>query len=384
MDGLKSMTGEQINMDKNVSVICVYNDKKMLENNLAFSLKEQKGVDYEFVLVDNTDGRFENMSKAYNFGFNLSKGNILIFSHQDVLFGDDYFLHNICSWFKHNDLENFGLAGLIGVDKDGKAIGLVKSNDTINGIPVDCPTEVMSVDDFLIITTRECFLKVGKFDENLPGWHGYSIDLSLMLRNNDLRTFVIPFFAIHNSYNRAIEASDLQKSLKYIISKNKNSLLFHPAYNIKERGRIVMPGKIYESKISSILRFIFGGTETHALILIKAKDKSNLNYPEVLTGDFSKYFGNKLKLYQTYLIIDETGENHIPEISRDSKYSVVILYDLHNEKTTIKRGPSLILLAVNSGALDLFLLLLRKISGTNYSMLSSIVLISQMVSSKFR
>ena len=378
------MTGEQINMNVTVSVICVYNDKKLLENNLAFSLEEQKGVEYEFVPVDNMTGRFENMSKAYNFGFNLSKGNILIFSHQDVVFGDDYFLHNICSWFKYSGLENFGLAGLIGVDKDGKVRGLAKVNDTINGIPVDRPTEVVSVDDFLIITTRECFLKAGKFDENLPGWHGYSMDLSILLRSIGLLTFVIPFFAIHNSNNRAIEVSDLQKSLKYIVSKNKNSPLFHPAYNIKEKGRIVMPGKIYKSKISSILKSIFGGTKTHALILIKANDKSNLHYPEVLTGDFSKYFGNKLELHQTYLIIDETSENHIPEISSDPKYSVVILYNLHDEKTIIKKGSSLIRLAVNLGVLDLFLLLLRKISGTNYSRLSSIVLISQMFSSKFR
>lgn len=371
-------------MNNIVSVICVYNDKEILENNLALSLKEQKEVDYELVLVNNTNGRFDNMSKAYNFGFSLSKGSILVFSHQDVVLGDDYFLHNICNWFKYNDLKNFGLAGLIGVEEDGNVRGLVKVNDTINGIPVDHPTEVLSVDDFLLITIRKSFIKAGKFDENLPGWHGYSMDLSLMLRKVGLHTFVIPFFAVHNSYNKAIEKSNLEKSLKYVIGKNKGSILYHPAYKVEENEKIIMPGKIYESRIFSILKSIFYGTETKALIIISVENRNCLHYPEFVNSDFSKYFEYKIRLQQTYLIIDKTNSNYVHTISNDSNYSVVIVYSLYDEKITIERGPLLVSLLVRLKAVDLFFHLMRKIAGFNYSRVSYLVLISQILSKKFR
>jgi len=66
-----------------ISVVCVYNNKTILEDCLLKSLHVQT-TEYESILVDNTEGRFKSASKALNFGAGNAKGKYVMFVHQDV------------------------------------------------------------------------------------------------------------------------------------------------------------------------------------------------------------------------------------------------------------------------------------------------------------
>jgi hypothetical protein len=59
-----------------ISVICVYNDEKVLRANLLSSLRRQDAK-YELILVDNTKGTFKSLPKALNYGGNKAKGEVL-------------------------------------------------------------------------------------------------------------------------------------------------------------------------------------------------------------------------------------------------------------------------------------------------------------------
>lgn len=66
-----------------LSIICVYNDEKQY-----FDMVDSINTDdYELVPVNNTAGRFSSASEALNFGAEKANGDVLIFCHQDILFG---------------------------------------------------------------------------------------------------------------------------------------------------------------------------------------------------------------------------------------------------------------------------------------------------------
>ena len=66
-----------------ISIICVFNDKKVLNECLLESLKNQT-ANYELILIDNTNRKFKSASEALNYGAKKAKGNYLMFVHQDM------------------------------------------------------------------------------------------------------------------------------------------------------------------------------------------------------------------------------------------------------------------------------------------------------------
>ena len=50
-----------------LSIICVYNNRDILEKYLLNSLKVQS-IEYELILIDNTSGKFNSAAKALNYG----------------------------------------------------------------------------------------------------------------------------------------------------------------------------------------------------------------------------------------------------------------------------------------------------------------------------
>ena len=81
-----------------ISIICVYNNKEILEKYLLESLKTQN-EEYELILIDNRENKFNSAASALNYGGKKSKGEILIFVHQDVEFYENN-LKDIKYYFK--------------------------------------------------------------------------------------------------------------------------------------------------------------------------------------------------------------------------------------------------------------------------------------------
>ena len=72
-----------------ISIVCVYNNKEILNKYLIKSLESQT-EDYELILLDNTQNKFNSAAKALNNGGRKAKGDYIMFVHQDV----------VCIYFK--------------------------------------------------------------------------------------------------------------------------------------------------------------------------------------------------------------------------------------------------------------------------------------------
>ena len=75
--------------ERMISVICVYNNKEILNDFLIKSIKQQSFIDYELILLDNCGSHYKSAVEALNKGAMQAKGDILLFIHQDVFIIDE-------------------------------------------------------------------------------------------------------------------------------------------------------------------------------------------------------------------------------------------------------------------------------------------------------
>jgi len=189
-----------------ISIVCVYNDRKVLDKYLLKSLKNQTAK-YELILVENINKNFKSASEALNYGANKANGNYLMFVHQDIDLNSNRWLEDVEEVLK--SLNNLGIAGIAGKSKNG-----VVSNAK-HGIPpipagkiqINNPTKVETVDECLSIIPGSVF-KNFKYDEEIcTDWHLYSVEYCLRVMKNNLDVFVIPNYIYHASAGYSISDS---------------------------------------------------------------------------------------------------------------------------------------------------------------------------------
>lgn len=180
------------------SVICCYNNPKLLRTNLKKSLEGQN-TRVEFIPVANTDNRFDSIPKALNYGACRASGDHLMFVHQDVfLCGGD--------WVQRaqrlvESIENYGAAGVSGVTSQGVFKGRIYDRGLIWGRSISSPEEVQTLDEQLFITSRHLFRTL-ELDEGFR-YHSYLADYCLRVLKRGLKVYVLPLTVEHNSVTKA-------------------------------------------------------------------------------------------------------------------------------------------------------------------------------------
>ena len=91
-----------------ISVIVCHKDKKHLEE-FKISLKETIGTEYELIVINNIKSDYY-LTGAYNEGVRRSKGNFLVFVHEDVRFETNNWGKILIKIFEKNNK-----TGIIGV-----------------------------------------------------------------------------------------------------------------------------------------------------------------------------------------------------------------------------------------------------------------------------
>ncbi len=185
------------------SIVCVYNNRLILNEWLLASIDAQT-IDFELVLIDNTNNQYKSAAEALNRGAQEATGDYILFSHQDVrLIGTDW-LQKAESLLE--SLDNLGIAGVAGVSsaKQGEESFrnqiLENENPTIPwGNQISTVEKVQTVDECLFIIPRHIYKKL-KFDEKICiNWHFYSVDYCLMCLIEQLEVYVIPLRIHHRS-----------------------------------------------------------------------------------------------------------------------------------------------------------------------------------------
>lgn len=204
-----------------ISVICCFSDKNKLETMLVKSLQNQQ-ADFEQILIDNTDRKFSSAAAALNHGFELSKGEYVVFIHQDVQFDDINFLDNIKCQI--NDLGENVIVGAAGIKGENQIYtNLVQGpNRSLAGqFTMESPEKVQTLDEVMIATTRDIFQKI-KFDAiTCDNWHLYGADLCLTASEMNIDSYAIPTALYHLSLGNV--DSGYMKTLEKVVKKHKKN-----------------------------------------------------------------------------------------------------------------------------------------------------------------
>ncbi|ONN27378.1 hypothetical protein XJ44_04105 [Thermosipho affectus] len=200
-------------MIKLISIICVYNDEKILNEFLLSSLKMQKGIDYELILLNNKNNRYESAAVALNEGASKAKGEVLVFVHQDIRFLSSSTLNDIKNYVEKMGKGIYGVAGV----KDKGTITNIKHGDDLKPAgrySIDFPVRVKTLDECVIIVDRETFNKL-KFNIDLiGGYHLYAVEMCLRASKQNIPIWVLPIESIHHK-----SQGKLDKSYFYTLSK---------------------------------------------------------------------------------------------------------------------------------------------------------------------
>lgn len=188
-----------------ISVICVYNNQKILNDYLLKSLKTQI-IDYELILIDNSKGAFKSAAESLNYGGKKAKGEYIMFVHQDICLCSDTWLNDAEKLLE--SMDNEFIAGIVGMDDKGTNNGERGKNTLIHGDPPEKwgwgnpilkPEIVQTLDECLIIIPKSVFKKF-KFDEvTCQNWDLYVVEYCLNIKLKGVKSYVLPLSIYHRS-----------------------------------------------------------------------------------------------------------------------------------------------------------------------------------------
>jgi len=242
-----------------ISIVCVYNNEKILKRCLLDSLKKQSAK-YELILLDNTNGKWKSAASALNNGGRIAKGDYIMFVHQDIDLPSPDWLEKVEEII--SKISDLGIAGVAGMSEKGKnneerGRGYISDSGEIwkCANPVKEPEEVQTLDECLFIIPKSVFSKI-QFDEKIfDGWHYYAADYCLSVRERlGLKAYVIPAFVFHRSPRKNVK--DILKYQIRLYRKHKKYFpkIFTTTGEISSRK--ILLRRIF-SKIRPIYRKIF-------------------------------------------------------------------------------------------------------------------------------
>lgn len=211
-------------------IICSRYPDKLdgLKKNVAKTI----GTEYEFVIIDNSDNRY-NIFSAYNEGVGRSKGDILCFMHEDLVFHSKKWGNRVITHLDNNEIGLIGVAGgfylpnipiitlwdsvctshmIQGITVKNKYYRL--NSLYTNNTEKKKALEVVAVDGFWFCIKKSMFENI-RFDDNtFHDFHCYDLDICMQVLNQNLKIVVVFDILIeHKSSGNANESFYDEKKL---------------------------------------------------------------------------------------------------------------------------------------------------------------------------
>jgi GT2 family glycosyltransferase len=190
-----------------ISIIVVYNNERILNEILSKGLKNQTAK-FELITLDNTRGQFKSAAEALNYGGNKAKGKYIMFVHQDVELDSDSWLENVEKLL--DDIHDLGIAGVAGMSEKGRNFaerrrGYISDCGEIWGEALEKAEVVQTLDECLLVVPKSVFEKIQFDEKTFDNWHCYGADYCLVIKQMELKTYVIPAFVYHRSLRSNIK-----------------------------------------------------------------------------------------------------------------------------------------------------------------------------------
>lgn len=179
-----------------LSVVCVFNNPDVLEDCLARSIRATGDETVEFIPVDNRGQVYTTAGAALNHGVSRARNEVVVLVHQDVYL---HSLPRLAAAAAHLRDERWGLLGASGVDHDDAYHGQLRDRLGLHGAPAPTPVEVDSLDEVLVMATRETLLANPLSEDPQLDWHAYGVELGLRLRRAGRLVGAVDTAITHNS-----------------------------------------------------------------------------------------------------------------------------------------------------------------------------------------
>jgi len=204
-----------------ISIVCVYNDERILREYLIKSLEDQT-AEFELIKIDNTRNRFKSAAEALNHCSKKAKGKYIMFVHQDVDLYSNTWLEDAEKIL--DSIPDLGICGVAGISEEeypyktrGRNVLYFRDNILWPiGNPIQKPEPVQTLDECLIIIPRLVFERLPFDEKTCDGWHLYAVDYCLSVRKLGFGVYAIPMFISHKSMGGAKHA--VENRLQIILS----------------------------------------------------------------------------------------------------------------------------------------------------------------------
>jgi GT2 family glycosyltransferase len=208
-----------------ISIVCIYNNKKILADFLQKSLNAQT-VKHELITLENTTSAFRSAAQALNYGALRveSDSTYIMFAHQDIDFCSPAFLEETEKML--DAIQDLGIAGVAGINSESKKV----VSNILHGVPpveagqkIETFTSVMTVDECCAIVPRQIFKKY-QFDEAVcDGWHLYTVEYCLRMKEKGFGVYVLPSALYHASRGDQMDVPAYFKTLKKVLHRHARS-----------------------------------------------------------------------------------------------------------------------------------------------------------------
>ncbi|WP_298944425.1 glycosyltransferase [uncultured Microbacterium sp.] len=192
-----------------VSIVCVYNDPEVLESCLARSIREllDSAPATEFLPIDNRNNAFSTAGGALNEGAQRARNDVVVFVHQDVV------LHSLIALERAAAVlltrPDIGVAGAVGIDARHHILGRIRDRVVPIGKVALEPLDVDTLDEVLLIVSRDRILSEPLSEDPLLAWHAYGVEYCARSRHAGLRAVALEAPLTHNSLTTNLKDLDL-------------------------------------------------------------------------------------------------------------------------------------------------------------------------------
>ncbi len=221
-------------------IICSRNP--YISDELQQNIAETVGCDYDLIIIDNSNNRFSIFS-AYNEGIRRSKGDILCFCHDDILFHSTSWGISIEELFKDDSIGEIGVIGthflpaapmywwsspFISQYSINNDKGKASLNDTRDYFK-DHIADVVAVDGVCFFIPKVVFESI-RFDDNTySGFHAYDMDISMQIQSLGKRVCVtdvltVEHFWSEDSMKNPLYSQKLDTNMNLFCQKWRNRL----------------------------------------------------------------------------------------------------------------------------------------------------------------
>jgi hypothetical protein len=249
--------------------------------------------EYEIIKQKN----FPSAGMAFNDAIERSSNDIIVFSHQDIIFPafwENEFRKSI-NYLQNKD-PNWGVIGCYG---EAREDGLMKGygylyctgNKKLLGSLLSYPMPVETLDEVVLIIRKSSGLR---FDDSLPNFHLYGADICMTSRKNSRNCYAISAFCLHNTNKLNYLPKEFLDCYLYIKNKWINNLpIYHTCVIINKSDYIkYVKMKYYNKYVYKIGCFI----------KIKVRsDGIRSNNPLGLLTDLEKKYSLNSEKYFTHI-----------------------------------------------------------------------------------